>query len=172
MEASRDFRRLCDLLSEKSFEFVCTTVEGGITETSDPELFGVLRRLARQTGRLRAGRPTAASGEMRIGKISEILAGVLVLKTTDGVSTAIPRDLARSVHREHLNDCIALILEKIDTHQVIFSVLPAVETSPPAHPTFSPFGRATIHQITEDDARLLSGAPEKLTVLVPVNISS
>ena len=171
VEASRDFVRLCGLFSGKSSAFVSRAVEGDVSESSEPELFGVLRRLARQTGRLRARCSVATPGTMMIGKISETRADSLILKTADGVSTAIPRELAQGVHREHVDDCLALFFEKLDRHQVIFSAIPAVNSSPPPGATFSPFGRsAAVHQLSAEDARLLSGTPARLRVMVPVTI--
>jgi hypothetical protein len=171
VESSKDFVRFCEMLSGSPAAVICSTLEGQIPEAQRAELEVLLRAITLKTRQVRAKQSTPAPRGVFLGKISEQWPDFLVLRSGDGVRTMVPRPLAHSVHREEIDDCMALVTDQIDDHQMVINAVPAIDVPGPGETAFTAFGRgAPVHAVTESDAQLLSRRPRKLKILVPVAI--
>jgi hypothetical protein len=175
LEASKSFVRLGKLLSGRPADDVSAAVEGGLSESRWPELHGVLRLVARETKAARARQPPKSRlAEVVTGRISEAQPDFLVLLGASGLRTAVPRWLAHSAHRENVGDCLALVTDRLDDHQMVVNATPGIDVDANSSDArFTPFGRdAPVRELTRADARLLSRSPAPLRILVPVMIDS
>jgi hypothetical protein len=108
--------------------------------------------------------------EVVVGRISDVATSSVTLKLQDGQDLAIPRWLARAVHREAVGDCIAIVTDRLEDCSALAYAIAALDLDAPG-PKFSPFGRAApVRDLTKADEKLLSGRPAPLQVLVPVTI--
>lgn len=171
VEGSEMFTRLTALLTGRPASEVTAAVDGVVAESEWPELLDALRLVARATRDARSSKTPSSTADVVAGKISGELNDFLVLDAQAGVQTYVPRWLAQSAHRDNVGDFLALVTEKLDETQMVVKAVPAINVDPRARASASPFGRsAPVRDLSAGDARLLSGTPALLKILVPVTI--
>jgi hypothetical protein len=173
LESGSEFAELQQLLSSLSGEIVGAVLEGVFPADAPAALWGALRALAVDTKRLWAVQASRTSlPEVVAGRISDVGPSSVTLRLQDGQDLAIPRWLARAVHREEVGDCLAVVTDRLEESSALAYAIAAFDLDAPP-PKFSPFGRAAaVRDLTKADARLLSGRPAPLQVLVPVTIGT
>jgi len=173
LESGSEFAELQELLSSLSGEIVGAVLEGVFPADAPVALWGALRALAVDTKRLWAAQASRTSlPEVVAGRISDVATSSVTLKLQDGQDLAIPRWLARAVHREAVGDCLAVVTDRLEDCSALAYAIAAFDLDAPP-PKFSPFGRAApVRDLTKADERLLSGRPAPLQVLVPVTIGT
>lgn len=165
VESSRTFARLARLLSGRTAREVSSVVDGVVHE---PELLESLQDIARATLAAREAARSPSGVDVVAGTIAGTVDDVFVLDGPHGEKTMVPRWLAQAAHRDEVGDALALVTEKLDDTQMVVKAVPAIDVTPRSA---SPFGRAApMRTLTASDARLLSGAPAPIRVLVPVTI--
>jgi hypothetical protein len=171
LESGAEFAELQQLLSSLSGEIVGAVLEGVFPAEAPTALWESLRTLAVDTKRLWAVQARRTSlPEVVAGRISSVGTSSVTLRLLDGQNLAIPRWLARAVHREEVGDCLAVVTDRLEESSALAYAIAAFDLDAPP-PKFSPFGRAaTTRYLTKADGRLLSGRPAPLHVLVPVAI--
>jgi hypothetical protein len=173
LESGSEFAELQQLLSSLSGDIVGAVLEGVFPAEAPAELWGALRALAVDTKRLWAFQASRTSlPEVVAGRISDIGPSSVTLKLQDGQDMAVPRWLARAVHREQVGDCLAVVTDRLEECSALAYAIAAFDLDAPP-PKFSPFGRAApVRDLTKADEKLLSGWPAPLRVLVPVIIGT
>lgn len=171
IEASPGFLELGRWLRKRTFADVSRTVDGFIEEASAPDVQARLRQVALDTEQAREKAPRTPG--LLLGKVLEVQPDYLTLRDDAGRLVAIPRPLAHAVHRERVDDCLALLTDQIDEHQFVVQAVPAMELTASPASTFSPFGRAApVRALSGEDVTILSKKPKKLKITVPVTLGS
>lgn len=175
IETSRDFVTLAVLLAGLSPHVVGSVARGLLPQDlpQAEELWSVLRLIARRTEKVRSSRPMRRwRAELVAGRISQVSGPSLVLTTTDGESSMIPRWLGSSVHREQVGDELAVLTDRLGDSSALAVALPALDVDKTtASPDFDPFARdVRVGVLTASDMRKISGTAAPPRVLVPIAI--
>jgi hypothetical protein len=136
-------------------------------------LSSLLRSVSRSTERARARhRVLTTVYEITIGAVSESRPGYVVVHTTHGEDTAVPRWLAAGVARDKPGDLVALLHERLGARKAILEAMPAIDVDDPDDTSgYSPFDRSDPrNRLSARDAPFLHGEPTALRVLIPVTI--
>ncbi len=175
IESGKPFLALSKCLAGLSVEAIRDVVDGVMSNAKSSDIFALLNQLARSTkvARERSG-ISATSSEVMTGRISKAGETSVVLTADNGMQTAIPRWLARSVGREKVGDAIAIVTERMGDSQATVHAFAAIELSAEAVPrAFTPFGRdAAVYDVVRTDIRRLKGTPRPLRIVVPVAIET
>jgi hypothetical protein len=179
LESGPEFAVLQRVLSDLPGQEAEQVVDGHLPEDPPASLAEALRAVAGRTERVRAN-DTALSSPLEAafaGQIAEIHEGFVILAQANGPATMVPRWMASAAGRDRIGDYFVLVTDKLDDSSAVVEAMPAIDMERdieegPEAGGFSPFGRgdARARTITAQDARLLSGEPEALRILVPVPI--
>ncbi len=173
VEKSDPFARLVEALAGRSSDVIVFVIDGLETPETGPGLSAALRELARHTAEVRDELKRSASlREIVTGRITRLADDNLVLATSGGGTTMVPRWLARGAHRENVGEFLALVQERLDERQALVEAMPAISLEPTAsRDEISPFGRdPQLYRVGPEDAALLAREPAPLRLLVPVTI--
>ena len=146
----------------------------GTIDSNNAELAGLLRLLAAETDRVRQQRRFARwLSQFHVGRVSSVEQTYVIIfnASSSWRSLAVPRELARSAHRDRVGDCLAVINSQMHESEVIVRAMPGIDLSSVEEPPFSPFARSGgFERVTEADMAYLRGTPEPLTLHVPITI--
>lgn len=176
LEAGPEFALLRDLLSDLSDQVAEQVVRGVLPGETPSVLEEAFRAVASRTEQVRAS-DVLLSLQVDIvftGRIAEVGESHVILVEAKGATSIVPRWMASAAGRGHTGALLALVADKLDGASAVFEAVPAIEIEDVSETSgFTPFGRgdARTRSISADDARLLSGEPQPLRVLVPVTIA-
>lgn len=174
LESGPEFGDLRGLLTDLPSLEAEQVVSGAVPDGASVELSRVIRAIARRTEQVRANLSSPLEAAFA-GRVAEITEGFVVLAQEEGATTTmVPRWMASAAKRDQVGDVLFLVTDKLDDASAVFYVVPAIELESVSHGReFSPFGRgdARTLEITAADARLLTGTPQPLRILIPVTIS-
>lgn len=175
LESGTEFELLRGLLSDLPAGEAEKLVDGVLPRDATEALLEALRAVASRTERLRADDIVLSSPAEVVfaGRVAEVTGGYVKLVQDEGETTMLPRWMAGAVRRDQAGAFLALVADRLAGASAVVEAVPAIEVDdPPAVGEFSPFGRGDDRtlSIKPDDARLLSGEPEPLRILVPVTI--
>lgn len=170
IESSDAWRHLVELLAAGSEDEAREAVSGVVRRAA---LGDVLRSVTRLTQRARDHHKVLTSVyEITIGSVAEARPGYVIVHTTAGDDTAVPRWLAAGVARDKPGDLVALLHERLGARKAILEAMPAIDVDATDDDAdYSPFNRADPrNRLSTTDAPYLRGKPAPLRVLVPVTI--
>lgn len=180
VETSSAWRHMVELLAVGSEVEARDAVTGVAARGA---LGDLLRSVTRLTERARRRHKVLTTVyEITIGAVSESRRGYVVVRTTAGEDTAVPRWLAAGVARDKPGDLVALVHERLGTRKAILEAVPAIDVDgddqaaravPDVEDAagYSPFDRADKrNRLSVADAPYVRGEPAPLRVLVPVTI--
>jgi hypothetical protein len=170
VETSDPWRHMVEMLAAGSDDEARDAVSGVVRRDALGEL---LRSVSRLTERARDRHKVLTRVyEITIGAVSQSLPGYVVVHTTAGEDTAVPRWLAAGVARDKPGDLVALLHERLGARKAILEAVPAIDVEDAGDGSgYSPFDRADPrNRLSTADAAYLRGEPAPLRVLVPVTI--
>jgi hypothetical protein len=174
LEAGPDFTRLQRILSDLPGHEAERVIDGVLPEGAPAALAEALQAVARDTERLRSDESSLATlAEVIAGRITEVHEGYVLLVRVSGSSAMVPRWMAVAARRDKVGELLALVMDKLDGASAVVEAVPAIDVDGGSGGnTFTPFGRgdARVRNINQADQRLLSGTPEPLRILVPIQI--
>jgi hypothetical protein len=169
LEESPTFVRLQARLAELSPDVVSAIAEGELA-TAGP-LVDVIRQLAMRTAAVRRQRRFAKLASWyHVGRISSV-AEAYVVVDGEGKQSFVPRSLARSVFRERVGECLAVMNGPVGDREMIVRAVPGIELDPEKN-SYSPFARPAggFQRVSASDLAYLRGIPRPLQITVPITI--
>jgi hypothetical protein len=175
LEAGPEFAVLRTLLSELPGREAEQVVGGLFVADGPAALTDALRAVASRTEQVRSNDIVLSSPAEVVfaGRIAEVSDRFVLLVEMEGTATMVPLWMADAARRDRVGDLLALVADKLDGASAVMEAVPAIDIDDaPEANGFSPFGRgeARTRIITAADARLLTGEPQPLRIIVPVTI--
>lgn len=176
LEAMPEFTLLGEILADMPVAAAKDVIDGVVPDDAPASLMSALRNVARLTEQIRERELSPDHlAEVFAGQVKEVHAGYVLVVLMTGPETAVPRWMAGAANRARVGSFLAVVTDKLEGASAVFEALPALDVPDETQPAaFTPFGRDDKRAlaITADDARLLSGEPQPLRVLVPVTVES
>ncbi len=169
LEKSPTFVRLQARLAEHPPAVVSAIAEGQLPAAGP--LVDVIRQLAMRTAAVRRQpRFAKLATWYHVGRISSV-AEAYVIVDGGGKQSLVPRSLARSVFREGVGECLAVMNSPVDDREMIVRALPGIELNTKKG-SYSPFARPEggFQSVSASDLAYLRGIPSPLQITVPITI--
>lgn len=169
LEQSPMFVRLLARLAEHSPADVSLIAEGELAAAGP--FVDVIRQLAMRTAAVRRQRRFAEfMSSYHVGRISSV-AEEYVIVDGGGKQSFVPRSLARSVFRERVGECLAVMKSPVDDREMIVRAVPGIELEP-KNVSYSPFARPEggFQSVSASDLAYLRGVPRPLAITIPITV--
>ncbi len=169
LEGSATFVRLRARLAEHP-PAVVMAIAGGELAAAGP-FVDVIRQLAMGTAAVRRQRRFAKLASWyHVGRISSV-AEAYVIVDGGGKQSFVPRSLARSVLRERVGECLAVMNSPVDDREMIVRAVPGIELEAEKD-SYSPFARPEggFQRVSAADLAYLRGVPRQLQITIPITI--
>jgi hypothetical protein len=170
VETSETWQHMLEILATGSEDEAREAVSGVVHRDT---LGDLLRSVSRLTERARDRHKVLSTVyEITVGSVAESRPGYVVVHTTAGEDTAVPRWIAAGVARDKPGDLVALLHERLGARKAILEAMPAIDVDDSETASdYSPFDRADVrNRLSSADAPYLQGEPAPLRILVPVTI--
>ncbi|MGC4089864.1 MAG: hypothetical protein QM756_18655 [Polyangiaceae bacterium] len=169
LEGSRIFVDLRARLAELTPSVVTAIAEGELAAAGP--FVDIIRQLATGTAAVRRQRRFAKLASWyHVGRISSV-AEAYVIVDGGGKQSFVPRSLARSVSRERVGECLAVMNSPVEDREMIVRAVPGIELGVEKK-SYSPFARPEggFQSVSVRDLDYLRGIPRPLQITVPITI--